>query len=122
MHIHDIGKKAEQFATTYLCERGLTLQTSNYRGPQGEIDLIMLDKNQLVFIEVRYRKNNHYGSAADTISTTKQRKIAKTARYYLATRGKYDKIPCRFDVIAISHLNKQLQVDWIKNAFYGDLF
>lgn len=112
-----MGQKAEEHACNYLQKHGLRLQQRNYACRLGEIDLIMRDKEQLVFVEVRYRKNNNYGSAAASIGNTKQIKIIRTASYYLASIKQYDKIPCRFDVIAISAENHKPTISWIKNAF-----
>ena len=64
----------------------------------------MLDKlnNLLVFIEVRYRKNDFYGAAIETINYNKQRKIINTAKMYLQENSIYDKFICRFDVIGVN--------------------
>jgi len=75
------GVVAEKKALTYLLDQGLTLLHQNYYCRFGEIDLIMLDQDTLVFIEVRYRNNNKFGGALASINQTKQRKIIKTANY-----------------------------------------
>lgn len=107
------GIQAEQYAEKYLIQHGLVLIERNFRLKIGEIDLIMQDKDYLVFVEVRYRKNNHFGGAVASIDARKRKKIVNTAKYYLAWHQKYDKIPCRFDVVAI----EGTQTTWIKNAF-----
>ena len=61
------GTIAENKARQYLEKHGLKFVEKNYRCRNGEIDLVMQDKNELVFVEVRYRKNDSYGSALDTI-------------------------------------------------------
>jgi putative endonuclease len=108
------GEEAEQAALHYLEKQGLSLITRNYRCRQGEIDLIMTDGNQLAFIEVRYRKNSLFGSAAESVTTSKQRRIAAAASHYLISHG--DNRSCRFDVVAIAgdHRNG---IEWIQNAF-----
>ncbi|WP_435234756.1 YraN family protein [Psychromonas sp. PT13] len=107
------GVKAEKQALAFLKEQGLTLVCQNYFCRFGEIDLIMRDDDTLIFIEVRYRKNNDFGGALASITKAKQDKIIKTARHYLA---QLDFEPyCRFDVIAI---DQQMQTpEWIQNAF-----
>jgi putative endonuclease len=80
-----IGDQAEQLACAYLMQQGLILLKANFSIRLGEIDLIMRDtaNDMLVFVEVRYRKNNHYGGAAGSVTVQKQRKIIKTAAFYL---------------------------------------
>lgn len=65
------GSQAEQLALNYLQQQGLTLITQNYHSRRGEIDLIMLDENTLVFVEVRYRKSAAYGSALESVNSQK---------------------------------------------------
>lgn len=128
-----LGKKAEKQALKYLKRQGLQLITKNYLTKVGEIDIIMIDDNTLVFVEVRYRLNNFYGDAIDTINSNKQQKIIRTAEIFLQKYEKYENFICRFDVIGIksnlkyrkpSVINKikYLLTDnfyayWIKDAF-----
>jgi putative endonuclease len=107
------GVKAEKQALLFLEQQGLTLVCQNYYCQLGEIDLIMIDDDTLVFIEVRYRKNSQFGGALASITPTKQKKIIKTARYYLT---QYDDEPyCRFDAVAIESAFTQPM--WLKDAF-----
>ncbi len=110
------GELNEQIALQYLAAQGLKLVTSNYHSRYGEIDLIMLDKKMLVFIEVRYRRNNHFGGAAMSVTPDKQRKIAKTALQFIQ-RNKKTEWQCRFDVVAIG----ETETRWIKSAFDSPL-
>ncbi len=91
----------------------------NYLTKVGEIDIIMLDKAEqvLVFVEVRYRKNTHFGSATDSVDQAKQLKIMRTAEYYLACQQKFDEYICRFDVIGLESDLKYPKINWIKDAF-----
>lgn len=110
-----IGAKAEKIAERYLLNQGLKRQTQNFHCRFGEIDLIMQEKNTLVFIEVRCRKENAQVSASESISLAKIKKIRKTAEHYLLG---FDIVPeCRFDVVAITYCAKEYRIDWIKNAF-----
>jgi putative endonuclease len=115
-----IGQQAEQQALRFLKQQGLKLITHNYYCRQGEIDLIMTDQQTLVFIEVRYRKNAHYGSGAESVTNSKQKKVRRTAEHYLLHKTKSPAPACRFDVVAIypsDTAQSSLQFDWIKNAF-----
>ncbi len=114
-----IGSDAETMAMAYLEKKGLALLTRNYHCRRGEIDLIMRDGNFLVFIEVRYRKNNLYGSAAESVTRQKQHRLLTTASYYLQNEKYNADSACRFDVISISGQHN-LQIDWIKDAFQAE--
>ncbi len=105
-----IGSQAEEDALQFLLGSGLNLLERNYRCRFGEIDLIMLDGSELVFVEVRKRKNMDFGGAAQSVSHAKQSRLIKTAKHFLM---KYRQVPpCRFDVIAIEGDRCQ----WLKNV------
>lgn len=108
-----IGFQAEQDAFKFLEKRGLILLARNYRSPLGEIDLIMRDHHTVVFIEVRKRTKNHFGTASETVTRAKQQKIISTATHYLQKQQWFDKVLCRFDIIGIS----SSQIEWIQDAF-----
>src|SRR3990167_8303956 len=107
------GKAAEQKACEFLLKQGLTLISKNYRCKQGEIDLIMRDGQDIVFIEIRLRTNKNFGSAIESINESKQKKILRTAIHFLRGRQWLHTKNCRFDVIGMSDNH----FEWIKNAF-----
>jgi len=106
------GKLAEDQACQYLQKQGLKLIEKNYRCRSGEIDLIMLDQKTLVFVEVRYRAKNDYGSALDSVDQSKIQKLISTANHYVS-KHQPDR-PMRFDVIGF---DASLKPNWIENAF-----
>lgn len=114
-----IGDKVETLALQWLLQQGLKLVTRNYRCRGGEIDLIMLDAEQLVFVEVRYRKNHGYASAAASVDWRKQKKLIHAARYFLMEYRSHQQRSCRFDVLATASYSEQHdpQWSWIKDAF-----
>ena len=110
------GQNFEQLALHYLEQQGLKLECQNYHKKTGEIDLIMRHKAVLVFIEVKYRKNNQFGGAIHAVNRNKQKKIAQTAQIYLQTEQKNSQHQaCRFDVVAID--GEQYNIQWLQNAF-----
>jgi putative endonuclease len=109
------GAAAEELAEQYLQQQGLSSCTRNYRCKLGEIDLIMRDGNCLVFVEVRLRNNRYFASAAESITAGKQRKIMRTAQFYLQQHRLTDKVPCRFDVVALG--STEQPVEWLRDAF-----
>lgn len=106
------GESAEQQAHDFLIKQGLKPVSRNFHCKQGELDLIMTDKQTLVIVEVRFRKTDRYGSAAESITPAKQSRIIAATQFYLSTQ-KTD-CPIRFDVIAMSGNGS---INWIKNAF-----
>ena len=118
----ELGEITESLACEYLETKGFKLIERNYHCRFGEIDLIMKHNDSLVFIEVRYRHSNNFGSGAESITASKQSKLIKTASAYLQQHAKLNKHPARFDVVSITgsietnNINK-IDFDWIENAF-----
>ena len=106
------GVSAEEQAHQFLINKGLKPVCRNYRCKQGELDLIMTDRQTLVIIEVRFRQTDRYGSAVESVTRTKQSRIIAAAQCYLSSQP--SELAVRFDVIAISGNGK---VEWIQNAF-----
>lgn len=111
------GAAAEQLAATYLQRQGLKLVVRNYRSKAGEIDLIMKDKNDLVFVEVKYRSRHEWADAAEMVTRSKQRRVINAAKHYLQSQGLFDKVHCRFDVLAINRHISEEHIEWLTHAF-----
>lgn len=111
------GQWAERLAEDHLVEHGLELVKRNYSFQRGEIDLIMRDNNTLVFVEVRYRKNDQFGGGIESIDNKKQKKLQMTAQHYLQNHDRFQDHPCRFDAMIISGESSQPSINWIKDAF-----
>ena len=113
-----IGTLTEQKAKQYLLEQGLIFVEQNVHCRQGEIDLIMKDGDTFVFIEVKYRKSNHFGGAISAVSATKQQKIKHCVAFYLhkVNLNEYN-TPCRCDVITLEGDINHPHITWLKNAF-----
>lgn len=115
------GEDAELACRNHLKSQGLKLVDSNFSCRYGEIDIIMLDKKVLVFIEVRFRKNNDFGGGLESVTVTKQLKLRKTAELYLQQNTQYEN--ARFDVVSLSKNNQtngnrqNYTFEWIMNAF-----
>jgi putative endonuclease len=111
-----LGRWAEEQAARYLESQGLRLVTRNFRCRLGEIDLVMSDGAMLVFVEVRFRRSDHYGSGAESVTWAKQRKLLAAARVYLARHALAD-AHCRFDVVSVSKRHYRPDFQWLRNAF-----
>ena len=99
---------------------GYAILASRYRTRYGEIDIVAQDQDTLVFVEVKARRTDRFGTAAESVSGWKQRRIAAMALDYLR-RVHWLDAPCRFDVVAIDGLGtSQATVNVIKDAFVVD--
>ena len=108
------GRAGETRALDYLRRQGLTLVCRNYRCRTGEIDLVLRDGAELVFVEVRSRAGagaGRFGTPADSVDARKRRRVAAAAQRYLL--GLDREPPCRFDVVAVTGGD----VEWIRDAF-----
>lgn len=107
-----IGRDAEDRAAAVLARHGLRLVTRNYRTRAGEIDLVMRDGDQLVFVEVRRRSHTGFGGALASIDARKQHRLALAASHYLTRHGWSG--PCRFDVVGFDGSG---EAQWVRDAF-----
>ena len=109
-----IGEIAENTATDFLIKNNYKIICRNYKAlPYGEIDIIFIDKDILVFVEVKYRKTTTFAKAEETITKSKINKLTNAANIFLQKNSEYENHECRFDVIAINNSN----INWIKAAF-----
>ena len=113
-----IGGRWEKLALEHLSCSGLELIGKNFRCRLGEIDLVMLDLDCLVFVEVRYRKANRFASAATSVDRHKQRKLARAAAFFLTQHPQYCHHAIRFDVVAFdAAADHQCTLQWLQDAF-----
>lgn len=109
------GRLGEHIAAEYLKSKGMVLLAQNYRSGKSEIDLIMSDGEEVVFIEVKARMTDDYGRGAVAVTDKKQRMIIQGACAYCAENGLYDE-RIRFDVAEVDLHTKRV-VAYIENAF-----
>jgi putative endonuclease len=102
MHKSGIGREGEERAGRFLEEKGMGIIARNFRSRQGEIDLIALDGDTLIFVEVKTWSFYGIEDLPGSISENKQRRIIETAKYFLSVNRKYNEKAVRFDVIFIS--------------------
>lgn len=104
------GRAGEDAALAHLLRHGLRLVERNFRCQGGEIDLIMRERDTLVFVEVRRRADARHGGAAASITPAKRRRLILAAQVYLLRLAALP--PCRFDVVAID----AGALSWLPNA------
>lgn len=116
----DIGNNYESLAQDFLRKKKVKIIDTNFHSRFGEIDIIGLqNKDSLIFVEVRYRKNALFGTPEESVSHSKQQKIIKTAQYYLSLQPKYQAYGIRFDMIAICGTDKP-EINWLQNIISID--
>lgn len=114
-----LGEKGERIAARRLRLLGYKILERNYRTKLGELDIIARDGRYLVFVEVRTRTGDRFGTAEDSVTWRKQRKLISLAQAYLRRCGDSD-VSCRFDVVAVEPAKKWYKrhnVRVIRNAF-----
>ena len=109
-----LGNKGEDIANKFLIKKGYKILERNFRFSKGEIDIIAQDKNEIIFIEVKTRRNMNYGNPIDSVTINKKKHIYNTANYYLYINKLYDKF-IRFDVIEDYILDRKIYINHIKN-------
>jgi putative endonuclease len=102
MKPHPEGKAAEKAAARFLKRLGLKVVRRNFDTPFGEIDIVAVDGETLVFAEVRSRAADSPVRPEDTVNRTKQRRLRRAAELYLKKHGLLDTAPFRFDVLALT--------------------
>lgn len=112
-HIHT-GRAGEEQARAYLVSRGYTLIEANFRVPQGEMDIIARHRGDIVFVEVKTRKDNRFGWPAEAVNWKKRMKLRNVARAWLQKNDQRD-VSYRFDVIAITLMDNNVEL--IQSAF-----
>ena len=109
------GKDAERLAQRHLEQHGLRLLAHNWLCKRGELDLVMLDGDTVVFVEVRYRQHAQWGGALASIDARKRQKLILAAQTFLQQEARWANYPCRFDVIATDSSTPDM--NWLRNAF-----
>lgn len=115
INTRETGKSYEVIAKKYLENKNYKIIEMNFFCKLGEIDIIANNDNILVFVEVKARKDTKHGYPREAVTKSKQRKIIKTAKYYIMKKN-LDDIQCRFDVIEIIYEDKI--INHLENAFW----
>ncbi|MBS3948057.1 MAG: YraN family protein [Dethiobacter sp.] len=109
-----LGRRGEDLTASYLHGSGYEILARNWRCAQGEIDIVAYEGETLVFIEVKARRSERYGTPAEAVDRLKQERLRTLALSYISATGRT--APAyRFDVAAVDLQNNEIQL--IKNAF-----
>ena len=115
-----LGRKGERLAARFLKKHGYRLLQRNYTCPRGEIDLVALDGEEVVFVEVRTRTDDAFGDPAESVTSKKRRQVSSVALDY-ARRKKLADQPMRFDVVTVLFdRSDQPRIELFRDAFAFD--
>lgn len=113
MNKRQAGASWEEAAVRFLEQQGVRVKERNFRCSRGEIDIVGYHRGCLCFFEVKYRRDDAFGSPLEAVDLRKQKKICRCAEVYLYLRHISQEVSVRFDVIAICGE----RIQWIQNAF-----
>ena len=111
-----LGQQGERIAEQYLKSKGYKLVERNYRCAAGELDLIVLDRRVIVFVEVKTRTGQGFGTPLEAVEFRKQRKMIQAAQFFMSAKGLHQR-DARFDVVGVSWIGRDPVVEHIENAF-----
>ena len=112
------GVRPEELTAQFLKSKGYAVESRNYRGAGGEIDLVVRRGNELVFVEVKSSRNGSLGSPEDRVRHQKRRHLVRAARHYIQQLASDSSF--RFDVVAIIGGAENPQITHFENAFQAD--
>ncbi|MDT8412610.1 MAG: YraN family protein [Vicingaceae bacterium] len=112
---NELGKQGEEKALIFLLKQGYKIVATNWHEHKFEIDIIALNNNEIVFVEVKTRATDFFGSPEEAVTTAKQQHLINGANYYLE-QNEID-LNARFDVIAIVLNKNKVVINHIKDAF-----
>jgi putative endonuclease len=111
-----LGKEGERVAEQYLRKKGYRVVERNYRCSAGEVDLIVLDRRVIVFVEVKTRTDHRFGTPLEAVEFRKQHKMIQAAQFFLSQKKLHQR-DARFDVVGISWPGGEPLVEHVQNAF-----
>jgi putative endonuclease len=115
-----IGMLGESLACAALRREGYAILATRYRTRFGEIDIVADHDGTIVFVEVKARRSDARGSAADAVSPVKRRRVTSMALDYLAWTGRLE-ARCRFDVVAIDRIGTaRMALRIVRDAWHID--
>lgn len=114
------GDAFEDAALRCMQHAGLSLLARNFNTRHGELDLVMRDRDTVVFAEVRYRKRGGFGDAVASVTASKRSRLVSAARLFLQAHPRLAHQSCRFDVLAFDGSPDAAECTWLRAAFDAD--
>ena len=118
---HRLGRAAEWLALLLLLFKGYRFRHRNWRGAGGELDLVMAQRGETVFVEVKARASGDFGGAAGAFHEKKKRALIRASEAYLSRFHLWER-PCRFDLITLERRSGPLpwRIKHYRNVFRPD--
>lgn len=113
---NELGREGEEEALIYLMKEGYTLLDHNWTTGHLEIDIVAEWWGEIVFVEVKTRRNENFAPAAEAVTLYKKRNLIAAAHTYLAQNGWLER-PFRYDIITVIGMQPPFQITHIKNAY-----
>lgn len=117
---NDLGKEGEDIATEFLIRKGYIIRHRNWRSGRKEVDIVAESEGQLVFVEVKTRKNRLFGAPEEAVNDRKIRRIVSAADTYVK-RYEID-LPVRYDIITVVGEEPPFAIDHIEQAFLSPIW
>lgn len=117
---NELGKEGEDIAVNFLVEKSYVILERNWRSGKKEIDIIAVDNDTIVFIEVKTRKSDDFGSPEDAVDEKRVRHMVAAADTYVNMTN--DNRDIRFDVVTIVGNSRPYKIEHIEDAFYAPLW
>ena len=114
-----VGRRGEEKAARMLEEKGYRILERNYRAQRGEIDIIAMEKDIVVFVEVKTKVHDGFGEPEDWVDSRKQVQLGKVAMGYIMDKH-LEGIDCRFDVVTVTDQGARSNIRHIEDAFWID--
>jgi len=115
MNKHQKGRLGEDLAAQFLEGKGYRIIERNYRYDRGEVDIVAQDGTELVFVEVKLRETEEFGSPEEAVTPFKEEQLKKVAEGYLFEHALEDQ-SCRFDVVAITYVGGKPRIRILQNV------
>lgn len=113
----EIGNLGENIAKDYLEKNNYRIISTNFMCKQGEIDIVAVDKKEIVFIEVKTRLNQNFGYAVDAVDEQKEKHIKRATQYFVY-KNKIESLSIRFDIIEVYLKKEKYIINHIKNVLW----
>jgi len=110
------GRLGESEAAGFLEKKGYRVLERNYRCRFGEIDIVARDGAAIVFVEVKTRASDRFGTPGESVDSRKQLKITRTAQYYIES-NRLGEVDMRFDVVGVGIREGVFSFELIRDAF-----
>ena len=115
MHNKDLGNWGEDQATEFLMKNGYEILERNFYSYRGEIDIVAKYENELVFCEVKTRRNISYGMPIESVNKRKKKCLMYTGEYYIY-KNKIKNVTIRFDIIEVLLINHKISINHVRNV------